>query len=641
MASILNHEKSAAHQDSVKIESKSVGTVSIAGAINPSVPSDGIHQAFACLYFLVKQKIAHTTNFEPLLDLLEFLGLHVKSKIRVAKNATYTSRKSIQEMVSVLSEVIENRILRNLKESNHVALMFDESTDCTITEQLVVHCRYIVKDTGELQSYFLKVIDVLGPSGTDNADGEGESQRVVSLGADAITTRICNYLKDNVKIDMNKIRGIGTDGASTMMGCRNGVVAQLKRITPSAIGVHCAAHRLNLASSQAGKSIPYINKFNIIICQLFDFYANSAVRTAGLEAMQNFIQEKQSKLLEPCSTRWLSIERSVQRIKECFISVVLSLEREGSERSEAKAIGLCKLVTEYRFVCTMLLLCDSLPHVTHLSKCFQIEAVDYSIIPAMLSSTITSLEQLITSDGPNLANLQTYLEGLEQANITIVKQHNLGESYFLENIRQPYLKKLIDNLKDRFEDKSLINAFDIFDPKKIPHRQMDENDHNIMESTNTGTEEQQDCEMFMTYGNDHIRNLSKQYQDDDVGVCSSLEECLEEWGCFRQYMHDNYKNLKHRDVIKELCSNMAISSIFPNMSAFAQVCRVIPIHTADVERTFSQLKLIKTRIRNRLAESTLDSLLRISIEGSSPEDYPFSEAIELWARKKNRRLSIK
>ena len=314
LQSILNHEKSAAHQDSLKIESESVSTVSIAGAINPSVPSDGIHQVFACLYFLVKQKIAHTTNFEPLLDFLEFLGLHVKSKIRVTKIATYTSRKSIQEMVSILSEVIENRILRNLKESNHMAIMFDESTDCTITEQLVIHCRYIVKDTGELQSYFLKVIDVLGPSETEDTDGEGDTQRVVSLSADAITTRICKYLKDDIKVDMNKIRGIGTDGASTMMGCRNGVVAQLKRITPSAIGVHCAAHRLNLASSQAGESVPYINKFNVIIRQLFDFYANRAVRTAGLEAIQSFIQEKQTKLLEPCSTRWLSIERSVQRI---------------------------------------------------------------------------------------------------------------------------------------------------------------------------------------------------------------------------------------------------------------------------------------------------------------------------------------
>jgi len=58
------------------------------------------------------------------------------------------------------------------------------------------------------------------------------------------------------------------------------------------------------------------------------------------------------------------------------------------------------------------------------------------------------------------------------------------------------------------------------------------------------------------------------------------------------------------------------------------------LSTWQMLRTFSQLKLIKTRIRNRLAESTLDSLLRISIEGSSPEDYPLSEAVELWARKK-------
>ena len=90
----------------------------------------------------------------------------MKSKIRVAKNATYISCKSIQEMISILSEVIENRILRNLKESNHMAIMFDESTDCTITEQLVIHCQYIVKETGELQSYFLKVIDILGQSET-------------------------------------------------------------------------------------------------------------------------------------------------------------------------------------------------------------------------------------------------------------------------------------------------------------------------------------------------------------------------------------------------------------------------------------------------------------------------------------------
>ena len=51
-----------------------------------------------------------------------------------------------------------------------MAIMFDEST-----EQLVIYCRYIVKDTGELESCFLKVINILGPSETDDADGEGDT----------------------------------------------------------------------------------------------------------------------------------------------------------------------------------------------------------------------------------------------------------------------------------------------------------------------------------------------------------------------------------------------------------------------------------------------------------------------------------
>ena len=50
------------------------------------------------------------------------------------------------------------------------------------------------------------------------------------------------------------------------------------------------------------------------------------------------------------------------------------------------------------------------------------------------------------------------------------------------------------------------------------------------------------------------------------------------------------------------------------------------------------LKLIKTRIRNRMKEKTLDSLLRVAIEGPAVEDFPIREAVALWARKKNRKL---
>ena len=40
-----------------------------------------------------------------------------------------------------------------------------------------------------------------------------------------------------------------------MTGCCTGAVVRLREMNPCAIGVHCAAHRLNLASSQAAEKV--------------------------------------------------------------------------------------------------------------------------------------------------------------------------------------------------------------------------------------------------------------------------------------------------------------------------------------------------------------------------------------------------
>ena len=48
-----------------------------------------------------------------------------------------------------------------------------------------------------------------------------------------------------------------------------------------------------------------------------------------------------------------------------------------------------------------------------------------------------------------------------------------------------------------------------------------------------------------------------------------------------------------------------------------------PLSVACVERLFSKMKLIKTRLRNQLGQTTLDSLLRISTE--SPDAFQDDE----------------
>ena len=113
------------------------------------------------LILLTKQRIAHTTNYEPLLDLVGYLGIDIKAKISKARNTTYTSEKTIQEMVFIMSEVLEKKILEDMRESNHFPLLF-ETTDCTVTEPLAVHGCYIGND-GQLKSCYLKTVDLLQP----------------------------------------------------------------------------------------------------------------------------------------------------------------------------------------------------------------------------------------------------------------------------------------------------------------------------------------------------------------------------------------------------------------------------------------------------------------------------------------------
>ena len=62
-------------------------------------------------------------------------------------------------------------------------------------------------------------------------------------------------------LDVGKLRGIGTDGVATMTSCHIGVVFH---VTPSAIGVHYEAHRLNVVAVQAADSIPYVKNLEAI-----------------------------------------------------------------------------------------------------------------------------------------------------------------------------------------------------------------------------------------------------------------------------------------------------------------------------------------------------------------------------------------
>ena len=112
-----------------------------------------------------------------------------------------------------------------------------------------------------------------------------------------------------------------------------------------------------------------------------------------------------------------------------------------------------------------------------------------------------------------------------------------------------------------------------------------------------------------------------------------------EWKPFRQFMTKQPKE-SMKFQLKELATNEMLKTMFPNLNTLATISLSIPVATASVERSFSQTKLIKTRLRNRLSDTSLSHLMKIAIE--SPDtllDTDHEDIVDTWNRK-NRRIAV-
>ncbi len=91
--------------------------------------------------------------------------------------------------------------------------------------------------------------------------------------------------------------------------------------------------------------------------------------------------------------------------------------------------------------------------------------------------------------------------------------------------------------------------------------------------------------------------------------------------------------MKHIDGLLHSCRAKSCT-LFPNLCKIATISLSIPVSAALVERSISQMKLIKTRLRSSLYDKSLSHLMQIAIE--FPAELPDShleEVVNVWNRK--------
>lgn len=83
----------------------------------------------------------------------------------------------------------------------------------------------------------------------------------------AITAEFSRLDLDHL-LDSNNLKGLGTDGAATMIGVHNGVATKLSEKIDHLVSVHCAAHKLQLSVLQSCKDINIIDEIDSTLITL-------------------------------------------------------------------------------------------------------------------------------------------------------------------------------------------------------------------------------------------------------------------------------------------------------------------------------------------------------------------------------------
>ena len=83
-----------------------------------------------------------------------------------------------------------------------------------------------------------------------------------------------------------------------------------------------------------------------------------------------------------------------------------------------------------------------------------------------------------------------------------------------------------------------------------------------------------------------------------------------------------------KSQLTDMVSNDMLTTMFPNLHTIATISLSIPVATASVERSFSQMKLMMTRLRSSSKDTSLSHLMKIAIESPNKLTERNSRSVE-------------
>jgi len=224
-----------------------------------------------------------STNRGNFIELLSWkdvpeLAQHLTSK-------THYTSPSQNEIIELVGSRIQAALVSKVQNNGVWSLIADEMSDISHHEQLSL-CFHTVSNELVVEEHFFKYVAI--PS-TDAAS-------------------LVAAIKDNVFDAGFPIKGLYFqcyDGASNMKGQYSGVAAQILKIAPKAVYIHCHSHLLNLSLQNSCSSIQPVRNCLGQVNALYHFLEALCKRHALMTENQKAANEddRTKTLIRLCETR--------------------------------------------------------------------------------------------------------------------------------------------------------------------------------------------------------------------------------------------------------------------------------------------------------------------------------------------------
>ena len=224
-------------------------------------------------------------NFLAILSLLAKHDPIIAEKIRLGpKNAKYTHHSIQNAILDIMKEMVLEQIKEELHEAKYFTVLADESKDVSKKEQVVIAVRYCHQNA--IHEEFVGIAEAHG------------------LNADGLSDTIIEHLQ-RINASMANCVGQGYDGASVVSGHLNWVQRKLPEKTGAhmAYYVHCFCHRLNLVIVDVVKSVKCVADMISLFRSLHSFLSTSTVHKRWI-SIQEQHKVNLMEIGKVSDTRW-------------------------------------------------------------------------------------------------------------------------------------------------------------------------------------------------------------------------------------------------------------------------------------------------------------------------------------------------